>query len=78
MGANLTLQSRFNKIELGLNSSIYPISILSTPNFVRANKIILKYNKNKNVCYYLNKKYVLILFYFMNKVKIKFVKKEKK
>jgi len=31
------------------------------------------------VCYYLNKKKrVLILFYFMNKVKIKFVKKEKK
>jgi len=55
---------------------------VSTPNFVRANKIILKYktisNKNKNVCYYLNKKRVLILFYFMNKVKIKFVKKEKK
>jgi len=29
------------------------------------------------VCYYLNKKRVLVLFYFMNKVKIKFVKKEK-
>ena len=30
------------------------------------------------MCYYLNKKEVLILFYFMNKVKIKFVKKGKK
>ena len=28
--------------------------------------------------YYLNKKRVLVPFYFMNKVKIKFVKKEKK
>jgi len=31
------------------------------------------------VCYYLNKKKrVLVALYFMNKVKIKFVKKEKK
>jgi len=28
------------------------------------------------MCYYLNKKIVLVLFYFMNKVKIKLVKKE--
>ena len=29
------------------------------------------------MCYYLNKKRVLVPFYFMNKVKIKYVKKEK-
>jgi len=39
----------------------------------------IKQYKIKNVCYYLNKKKrVSVLFYFMDKVKIKFVKKEKK
>jgi len=30
------------------------------------------------MCYYLNKKRVLVPFYFMNKVKIKFVKKKQR